>query len=117
MNSLVLMMSKQPCVYILASQPNGTLYTGVTSNLVQRVYQHRTNAVDGFTKQHKVHDLVWYEIHEIMESAIRREKQIKNWSRKAKINLIEKNNPAWRDLWLELTSPSMAPGFRQSLPE
>ena len=96
-------MHKQPCVYILASKRNGTLYTGVTSNLIQRVYQHRNNIMDGFTKQHKVHDLVWYEIHEIIKSAIRREKQIKNWSRKAKINLIEKNNPAWRDLWSELT--------------
>ena len=110
-------MSKQPCVYILASQPNGTLYVGVTSNLLQRVYQHRNNLADGFTKRYKVHNLVWYEIHEIMESAILREKQIKNWSRKAKINLIEKHNMAWRDLWSELISPSMASGFRQSLPE
>jgi putative endonuclease len=110
-------MSKQSCVYILASQPNGTLYTGVTSNLLQRVYQHRTNAVDGFTKQYKVHDLVWYEIHEIMGSAILREKQVKNWSRKAEISLIEKHNPAWRDLWPDLISPSMVSGFRQSMPE
>jgi putative endonuclease len=110
-------MDKQPCVYILASGRNGTLYVGVTSNLVKRVYEHRTSAVDGFTKRYGIHDLVWYEVHETMESAILREKQIKKWYRNAKLRLIERENPDWRDLWPELTSPSMASGFRQSMPE
>ena len=95
-------MNKQPCVYILASQRNGTLYIGVTSDLIQRVYQHRTEAADGFSKRYGVHDLVWYEVHEMMESAILREKQLKKWSRIAKIRLIERQNPSWRDLWTEL---------------
>jgi putative endonuclease len=95
-------MNKQPCVYMLSSQRNGTLYVGVTSNLIGRVYQHRTSMVDGFTKRYRIHDLVWYEIHEIMESAILREKQLKNWSRTAKIRLIEQQNPDWLDLWPEL---------------
>jgi putative endonuclease len=105
-------MNKQPCVYMLASQRNGTLYIGVTSDLIRRVYQHRMNMVDGFTKRYGVHELVWYEIHEIMESAIQREKQLKKWSRVAKIHLIEQRNQTWNDLWTELVSPSMAPGFR-----
>ncbi len=95
-------MNKQPCVYMLASQRNGTLYIGVTSDLIKRVYQHRNEVVDGFTKSYGVHDLVWYEIHEMMESAISREKQLKKWSRIAKIRLIERQNPSWRDLWPEL---------------
>lgn len=110
-------MIKQPCVYMLSSQRNGTLYIGVTSNLIGRVYQHREGMVDGFTKRYAVHDLVWYEIHEVIESAVMREKQLKKWSRIAKIRLIESQNPSWIDLWLELTSPSLASGFRQSLPE
>jgi putative endonuclease len=84
---------------MLASQRNGTLYIGVTSDLIKRVYQHRTCMVEGFTKRYGVHMLVWYEIHERMESAIQREKQLKNWHRNAKINLIEQNNPNWQDLW------------------
>jgi putative endonuclease len=97
-------MEKQPCVYLLASGRLGTLYVGVTSNLIQRVYQHRNELVEGFTRRYGVHDLVWFESHECMESAISREKQIKKWSRTAKIELIEKHNPEWRDLWPELTS-------------
>ena len=96
-------MNKQPCVYILSSRRNGTLYIGVTSDLIRRVYQHRTEAADGFSKRYGVHDLVWYEVHEMMESAILREKQLKNWSRIAKIRLIEQQNPNWRDLWPELS--------------
>ncbi|WP_431066991.1 GIY-YIG nuclease family protein [Methylotuvimicrobium sp.] len=96
-------MNKQPCVYILSSQRNGTLYIGVTSNLIQRVYQHRTGMIEGFTKRYGVHNLVWYESHEMMESAIQREKQLKKWSRTAKIRLIEQLNPEWRDLWKNLT--------------
>ncbi len=89
----------QPCIYILASERNGTLYIGVTSDLVKRVWQHKSNFVDGFTKQHQVHTLVWYEIHENMESAITREKQLKEWKRQWKIELIEKLNPYWNDLY------------------
>ena len=95
-------MKKQPCVYPLASQRLGALYVGVTSNLIKRVYEHRNELVDGFTKRFKVHDLVWSEVHDRMESAIFREKQIKKWSRVAKIDLIKKRNPEWRDLWSDL---------------
>ena len=93
---------KQPCVYILASRRNGTLYVGVTSNLVQRVWQHKNDLVAGFTKRYGVHTLVWYESHETMESAIGREKAIKEWKRAWKLELIEKGNPAWLDLFGEL---------------
>ena len=93
------MMTKQPAVYMLASQPNGTLYTGVTNDLVRRVWEHRNDTIDGFTKQYGVHRLVYYELHTSMIEAIRREKQIKKWRRAWKIELIEKENPDWRDLW------------------
>ena len=85
---------KQPCVYILASHRHGTLYTGVTSNLVQRVWQHKNGLADGFTKKYAVHSLVWYEMHENMESAIVREKRIKAWKRAWKLRLIAQENPA-----------------------
>lgn len=91
-----------PCVYLLASRRNGTLYCGVTSDLPKRVWQHKNDLVDGFTKQYGVHVLVWYEAHETMESAIRREKAIKNWSRQRKLLLIEHANPMWMDLGAEL---------------
>ncbi|KJV05608.1 GIY-YIG nuclease family protein [Methylocucumis oryzae] len=94
-------------MYILASKKNGTLYVGVTSNLVQRIYQHRENLVDGFTKRYGVHDLVWYEPHETMESAILKEKRLKTWERAAKIRLIESTNPTWQDLWPTLTDTSL----------
>jgi putative endonuclease len=89
-------------VYILASKKYGTLYTGVTSNLVERVYQHKTNYVEGFTKKYRVHSLVYYEIHEDIQEAILREKQIKKWYRNWKINLIEEGNPHWLDLYHEI---------------
>ena len=89
---------KNPYVYILASQRNGTLYTGVTSNLAQRIEQHRVEVVEGFTKRYSVHRLVWYEKHESMTSAIAREKAIKKWKRAWKLRLIEEVNPEWRDL-------------------
>ena len=97
------MYMKQPCVYMLASRRNGTLYAGVTSDLIKRVFEHRTNAVDGFTKQHCVHTLVWYEVHETMDSAIEREKNIKRWKRAWKIREIEELNPDWEDLYLKWT--------------
>jgi len=95
-------MTKQPYVYILASKRNGTLYIGVTSNLIQRIWQHKNNQVDGFTKKYNVHTLVYYEQHNLMESAITREKQLKKWKRDWKIKLIEKDNPQWEDLWLKI---------------
>jgi putative endonuclease len=93
---------KNPCVYILANKRNGTLYTGVTSNLVQRVWQHKEGQAEGFTKKYCVKLLVWYEIHETMESAITREKQIKAGNRKKKLMLIEAKNPDWRDLYADI---------------
>ena len=86
-------VNKQPAVYILASKRNGTLYVGVTSDLVKRIWEHRSNMVEGFTKRYKVKQLVWYELHESMESAIMREKRIKDWKRPWKLELIESNNP------------------------
>ncbi len=93
----------QPCVYIMASKRNGTLYTGFTSNLTQRVWQHKNNLVEGFTERYGIHTLVWYEVHETMISAITREKKIKNWKRIWKLALIEKTNPEWRDLYTDIT--------------
>lgn len=89
----------RPVVYIMASKKNGVLYIGVTSNLKKRIWQHRHNEVKGFTEQYFVHRLVYYEQHSTMSSAIQREKQIKKWKRQWKINLIEENNPGWRDLF------------------
>ncbi|MEZ5461222.1 GIY-YIG nuclease family protein [Dokdonella sp.] len=90
---------KHPCVYILASKKYGTLYIGVTSDLIKRIWEHRNNVVDGFTKQYDVHTLVWFEQHETMESAITREKALKAWKRDWKFNLIEAMNPEWSDLY------------------
>jgi putative endonuclease len=95
-------MDKQPCVYILASRKNGTLYIGVTSNLIKRVWEHKNELVDGFSKNYGLHDLVWFEMHETMESAIAREKLLKEWKRKWKLELINRRNPYWRDLYGDL---------------
>ncbi len=92
-------MNKQPAVYILASKRNGTLYIGVTSDLLKRVWEHRNNMVEGFSKRYGVRQLVWYELHERMESAIEREKRLKEWKRKWKLELIESTNPDWQDLY------------------
>ena len=92
-------MPKSPCVYILASQSYGTLYIGVTSNLIKRVWEHKNDLAEGFTSKYRVHKLVWYKLHDSMESAIQREKQIKNWKRNWKIRLIEQDNPHWIDLY------------------
>jgi putative endonuclease len=89
-------------VYLLASQPHGTLYVGVTSNLAQRVWQHKCKAVPGFTTTYGVDRLVWFEPHQLWETAFRREKQIKNWRRSWKIQLIEADNPHWIDLYYTL---------------
>ena len=89
----------QPCVYMLASSRNGTLYVGVTSDLVSRVFQHRENLVAGFTKKYRVHTLVWFEAHATMPEAIAREKAIKEWKRAWKVELIQASNPYWLDLY------------------
>ncbi|WP_342213876.1 GIY-YIG nuclease family protein [Nocardia wallacei] len=97
--SLATMDGRQPCVYILASQRAGTLYVGVTSNLVGRVWHHRNDVVEGFTKLYGVHTLVWYETHPTMENAILREKRVKRWKRSWKVRLIEAADPEWADLY------------------
>ena len=95
---------KQYFVYILASKRNGTLYTGITSNLLKRVYEHKNNLVEGFTKKYNVHTLVYYEAYNDIYDAIAREKNIKKWKRQWKIELIEKSNPKWEDLYYSLSS-------------
>jgi putative endonuclease len=92
----------QPAVYILTSRRNGTLYVGVTSNLVKRVHEHKHDLADGFTKKYRVHRLVYFELADDMPSAIAREKQLKKWNRAWKIALIERVNPEWRDLYDEI---------------
>jgi putative endonuclease len=88
-----------PCVYLLANERNGTLYVGVTSNLVKRIWEHKEKLADGFTKKYTINQLVWYEVHETMESAISREKAIKEWKRLWKLRLIKEANPEWTDLY------------------
>ncbi|MBT3990365.1 MAG: GIY-YIG nuclease family protein [Rhodospirillaceae bacterium] len=90
---------KQGYVYILASRRNGTLYIGVTSNLVARIYQHKNNFAEGFTQKHQIHNLVYFEVHDRIEDAIAREKALKFWKRAWKIRLIEENNSEWDDLY------------------
>ena len=92
-------MDRHPAVYILASKRNGTLYIGVTSDLVKRIWEHKNNVVEGFTKRYGIHTLVWYELHESMQSAIEREKKLKEWKRAWKLELIEASNPNWHDLY------------------
>ena len=95
-------MKKQPAVYILASQRNGTLYIGVTGNLQERVWQHKQGEVGGFTQQYHVYTLVHYELFPTMIESIAREKQLKKWNRSCKVRLIEERNPEWSDLWDEI---------------
>ncbi|HJU70267.1 MAG TPA: GIY-YIG nuclease family protein [Paucimonas sp.] len=97
-------MDKLYYVYLLASQRNGTLYLGVTSDLVKRVWEHKNKFVEGFSKQYEVQALVWFEQHADVAEAITREKQIKKWNRAWKVNLIEAANPYWNDLYLEFTA-------------
>ena len=103
-------MERQPHVYLLASKRNGTLYVGVTSNLLKRVWEHKQHNVEGFTDKYRADKLVWYEGHETMISSISREKAIKNWLRAWKIKVIEEMNPQWRDLYGDLVDY----GFRHS---
>lgn len=95
-------MERQPCVYVLASKRNGTLYIGVTSDLPKRIWEHKNDVVEGFTRKYQVHSLVWYERHETMDSAILREKAIKRWRRKWKLEMINSFNPGWNDLFQEI---------------
>ena len=95
-------MNSQYYVYILASKRNGTLYIGVTDNLVRRVHEHKDDLVEGFTQRYGVHDLVYYETTDDVKSAIAREKHLKKWNRQWKIDLIEKDNPEWEYLYWEL---------------
>ncbi|HJW57450.1 MAG TPA: GIY-YIG nuclease family protein [Burkholderiaceae bacterium] len=97
-------MDKLYYVYLLASQRNGTLYLGVTSDLVKRVWEHKNKFVEGFSKQYEVQALVWFEQHADVAEAITRERQIKKWNRAWKVNLIEAANPYWNDLYLEFTA-------------
>ncbi len=96
------MRDKRPCVYILASGRNGTLYVGVTSDIARRAWEHRSNVADGFTRRHGVHRLVYAEFHDTREDAILREKRVKRWRRAWKLALIERDNPQWRDLYDDL---------------
>jgi putative endonuclease len=104
-------MQRQPAVYILASKRNGTLYVGVTSYLIQRIWQHKQNHVDGFTKEYRIHLLVYFEVLQTMVEAIQREKQLKKWDRGWKLRLIEKHNPYWRDLFPDINL------YRRWIPE
>jgi len=97
------MTMKEYFVYILASKKNGTLYIGMTNDLIKRVFEHKSDPIEGFTKKYSVHTLVYYERFSDVYSAIAREKQMKKWKRQWKIELIEKNNPRWQDLYSELS--------------
>lgn len=90
---------KRPCVYILASARNGTLYVGVTSDILKRVWEHKNDVAEGFTRRYGVHTLVYAEFHDTMETAIVREKQVKKWNRAWKVRMIEETNPDWRGLY------------------
>lgn len=96
------MADKQYYVYILAKARNSTFYVGVTSDLIKRIYQHKNDLADGFTKKHGIKTLVYYEIHTDVNEAIKREKLIKRWKREYKLNVIEKTNPQWNDLYDEI---------------
>jgi putative endonuclease len=95
-------MKKLPCVYIITNKKNGTLYVGVTTRLQQRIWQHKEKVIDGFSKQYGLNMLVYYELHDSVESAIVREKQLKKWNRQWKLKLINRMNLEWRDLYLDL---------------
>ena len=98
----------QPCVYLLANRYRGAIYTGVTSDLPGRIYQHREETLKGFTSRYAIKRLVWFQVGEDIEGAIRREKTIKRWPRRWKFNLIEQGNPDWLDLAVELGFPALA---------
>ena len=110
------MSEERPCVYILASKRNGTLYVGVTSDIARRAWQHRSNAVGGFVRDYGVHRLVFVEFHETMADAILREKRIKKWRRTWKLELIERHNRQWRDLYEELACERSPPVHARACP-
>ncbi len=95
-------MERHPAVYIVTNRPFGTLYIGVSSNLPARIWHHKHDVVEGFSRAHRLHRLVWYEMHATMHAAISREKQLKHWKRSWKVRLIVERNPTWRDLWREI---------------
>lgn len=95
-------MTYQPCVYIITNRRNGTLYVGVTSNLSKRIWEHKTKVVRGFTSKYNLNKLVWYEQHETIELAVKRERDIKFWKRKWKLEIIDDMNPDWRDLYEDI---------------
>src|SRR5438067_1145386 len=97
-------MEKIPTVYILSNRPYGTLYVGVTSNLQKRIDEHKSDLLPGFSKEYRLHTLIWYEIHPTIINAIRREKALKKWNRSWKIRLIRKMNPEWQDLSSQILS-------------
>jgi len=97
-------MEKQFYIYILASKKNGTLYIGITSDLIRRIWEHKNNVVKGFTKKYSVHTLVYCEVHPTFETAVQREKNLKKWKRAWKIKLIEEKNSEWRDLYPDILS-------------
>ena len=101
-NYYLTIMNNTYYVYILASKRNGTLYIGVTNDIIRRVYEHKNNLIEGFTKKYNVHQLIYFEQTNDIESAIKREKQLKKWNRKWKLELIEKQNPKWNDLYEEI---------------
>lgn len=103
-------------VYMMTNKPDGTLYIGVTNDLVRRVYEHRTHAVPGFTDRYNLERLVWFEQHDGPTNAIRREKALKRWNRAWKVSLIEKCNPAWHDLWEEIVGASPTMTTRKTHP-
>jgi len=104
------MRDKMGYIYIMANKPNGVLYIGVTSNLENRIYQHKNNSIPGFTSKYRLHHVVHYEIFEDVRDAIAREKQLKNWKRQWKVSLIEEENPKWKDLYNEITDPESSSG-------
>lgn len=109
-------MTRHAVTYLLASDRNGTLYVGVTSDLVGRVWKHREHLLEGFTKKYAVTHLVWYEFHSTMDEAIQREKRIKKWNREWKLKLIDAMNPAWRDLWPDICGESLKRNVHGSAP-
>jgi len=109
-------MDREPCVYLLARASHSTFYTGVTSNLLQRIAQHRTGAIRGFTDRWGIRRLVWFELHHDMESAIRRKKAVKRWLREWKYALVAESNPTWRDLAEDLGFEPLPLGKGRQLP-
>ena len=109
-------MDRDPCVYLLARASHSTLYTGVTLNLLQRIAQHRTGALRGFTDYWSIRRLVWFEMHDDMQTAIRREKSIKRWLRLWKYDLIAQHNPTWRDLAEDFGFPPIPPSEGRQAP-